>query len=153
VRKTMMLYLFDRLNTLHRDSRGNVGVMMACLLPPVLGAFGIGYEVANWYLITRAMQNAADSAAVAAATNAGTNYATEATAVAAQYGFVAGVNNVTVAVSNTAACPGGGSTCYSVVITQRVSLSLTQMVGYQGNATVNGSPAQQLAAAAVASQS
>ena len=47
-----------------RDRRGNVTVMMAFLLPPLIGTFGLGFEVANWYLITRSMQNAADSAAV-----------------------------------------------------------------------------------------
>jgi Flp pilus assembly protein TadG len=145
--------ILRRLRDLHRDRRGNVTVMMAFLLPPLIGTFGLGFEVANWYLITRSMQNAADSAAVAAATNDGANYATEARAVAAQYGFVNGVNNVTVAASNTAACPGGGNTCYGVTITQTLSLFLSQMIGYPGNATLNGVAAQQLTSTAVASQS
>ena len=154
--------IFRRLFDLHCDRRGNVTVMMAFLLPPLIGTFGLGFEVANWYLITRTMQNAADSAAVAAATNGGTNYATEAKAVAAQYGFVDGVNNITVMASNTAACPGGGTTCYSVTITQTVSLFLSQMIGYRGNATLNQVTAQQqtitvaaqqLTSTAVASQS
>jgi Flp pilus assembly protein TadG len=145
--------LFARLADLCGDRRGNVTVMMAFLLPPMIGTFGVGFEVANWYLITRSLQNAADSAAVAAATTGGANYGTEARAVAAQYGFVNGVNNVTVAVSNTAACPGGGTTCYSVTITQGLSLFLSQIIGYIGNSTLNGAPAQQLTSTAVASQS
>jgi Putative Flp pilus-assembly TadE/G-like len=128
-------------------------VLMGFMLPPLLGALGIGFEVANWYLITRSMQNAADSAVVAASTNGGIGYATEAKAVAAQYGFVDGSNNVTVTVSNTSACPGGGTTCYSVIITQPVSIFLAQVVGYRGNATLNGSAAQQLTATAGAQTS
>src|SRR5689334_8213765 len=100
-----------RLTDFCRDRRGNVTVMMAFMLPPLIGALGLGFEVANWYLITRSMQNAADSAVVAASTNGGASYATEGRAVAAQYGFVHGTNNVTVTVSNTAGCPGGGTTC------------------------------------------
>jgi Flp pilus assembly protein TadG len=155
------LGIVRRLLDLQRDRRGNVTVMMAFLLPPLIGTFGLGFEVANWYLITRSMQNAADSAALSIATTAGTNYLTEARAVAAQYGFADGTNNVTVTASNTAACPGGGNTCYSVTITQTLSLFLSQMVGYQGNATLNQArgqqtitvAAQQLTSTAVATQS
>jgi Putative Flp pilus-assembly TadE/G-like len=154
--------IFRRLFDLQRDRRGNVTVMMGFLLPPLIGTFGLGFEVANWYLTTRSMQNAADSAAVAIATTAGTNYLTEARAVAAQYGFVNGVNNVTVAASNAAACPGGGTSCYSVTITQTLPLFLSQIIGYAGNAILNQTnaqqqtssvAAQQLTSTAVASQS
>src|ERR1700746_3591446 len=92
-----------RLSDLGRDRRGNVTVMMAFMLPPLLGALGLGFEVSHWYLNTRSMQSAAEPAVVAPATNGSTSYATEARAVAAQYGFVNGTNNVTVAVTNTAA--------------------------------------------------
>jgi Flp pilus assembly protein TadG len=146
------LGILHRLADLHRDRRGNVTVMMAFLLPPLLGALGLGFEIGNWFMITRAMLNAADSAAVAAATNGSSNYAAEAKAVAAQYGFVDGSNTVTVTASNAAACPAGGNTCYSVTITQSVSLFLSQMIGYAGNTTLNGGPAQQLTSTAVATQ-
>jgi len=145
--------VFDRLNALLSDQRGNVAVTMAFLLPPLIGGLGLGFEVANWYLITRAMQNAADSAAIAAASNGTSSYAAEAKAVAAQYGYIDGTNNVTVTASNTAPCPGAGNTCYSVTITSEVSLFLAQVIGYKGNATVNGAPGQSLNAAAVATQS
>jgi Flp pilus assembly protein TadG len=137
-----------RLTDLGRDRRGNVTVLMAFLLPPLIGALGLGFEVANWYLITRSMQNAADSAVIAAATNGGPSYATEARAVAAQYGFVNGSNSVTVTVTNAAACPAGGNTCYGVTIQQAVSLFLAQVIGYRGNITLNGNAAQQLTATA-----
>jgi Flp pilus assembly protein TadG len=137
------LGIVRRLLDLHRDRRGNVTVMMGFLLPPLIGTFGLGFEVANWYLTTRSMQNAADSAAIAAATNGTSSYAAEAKAVAAQYGFTNNVNNVTVTASNTATCPGGGNTCYSVRITQTVPLFLSQVIGYPGNVTHTQTNAQQ----------
>src|SRR5215471_11402735 len=84
------------------DQRGNTAVMMAFMFPMFAGGLGLGFELSNWYRTTHAMKNAADAAAVAAATNGGSNYDIEAKAVAAQYGFVNGVNNVTVAAANNA---------------------------------------------------
>jgi Flp pilus assembly protein TadG len=42
------LGIFRRLRDLYRDRRGNVTVMMGFLLPPLIGTFGAGFEVANW---------------------------------------------------------------------------------------------------------
>jgi Flp pilus assembly protein TadG len=139
-----------RLARLGKDRRGNVTVLMAFLLPVLLGALGLGFEVANWYMTTRAMQNAADSAAIAAATNGGSNYDAEAKAVAAQYGYADGSNNVTVTGSDTAACPSGGNTCYSVRIDTLVPIFLAEIVGYRGDATVNGVFNKNLSATSVA---
>ncbi len=135
------------------DKRGAVSVLMGFLMVPLVGTLAIGFEVSNWYLTTRGMQNAADSAAIAAATNGGANYDVEAKAVAAQYGFVDGANTISIAVTNKAACPGpgGGNTCYSVTISGVLPLYLSEVVGYQGNTTLNGASAQQLGATAVAS--
>jgi Putative Flp pilus-assembly TadE/G-like len=135
---------------LRADERGAVSVIMGLLLIPLAGGLALGFEISNWYMITRGMQNAADTAAVAAATNGGSNYDVEAKAVAAQYGFVDGTNSISVAVSNTAACPGGGSTCYSVTISGFVPLLLSQVVGFRGDATMNGTLQKQLSSAAVA---
>lgn len=134
-----------------RDERGAVAIIMGLLLVPLVGAIGIGIEVSNWYLTTRAMQNAADTAVIAAATNGGPTYGTEAAAVAAQYGFVNGVNNVTITSSNSAACPGGGNSCYSVSISGYTPLFLSQIVGFAGDASINGVAEKRLAASAVAS--
>jgi hypothetical protein len=137
---------------LRSDQRGTAAVMMGLLMAPFIGALAVGFEVSNWYLTSRGMQNAADAAVLAAATNAGANYDVEARAVAAQYGFINGINNVMVAVSNTAACPAGGSNCYSVSITGYQPLLLSQIVGYSGDATLNGSAEKRLSATAVANQ-
>jgi Flp pilus assembly protein TadG len=137
---------------LKADRRGNVAIIMGLSMVPMVGALGLGFEVSNWYLRKHAMQNAADAATIAAASNGSSNYDIEAKAVAAQYGFVDGVNNVTVTASNTATCPAGGNSCYSVTIASYVPLYLSQVVGYSGNASLNGKPEQSLNATAVALQ-
>src|ERR1700686_5277755 len=133
----IFLSIANLLGHLRADDRGAVSVIMGVLMVPLVGTLALGFEVSNWYLTTRGMQNASDAAVIAAATNGGSNYDVEARAVAATYGFVDGTNTVSVAVSNTAACPGGGNTCYSVTISVYVPLLLSQVVGFQGDATLN----------------
>jgi Flp pilus assembly protein TadG len=139
-----------QLRRLRADERGTVAVIMGVLIIPLVGALGIGFEVSNWYMTTRGMQNAADAAALAAATNGGSNYDVEARAVAAQYGFVNGTNTISIAVSNTAACPAGGNTCYSVTISGFTPLLLSQVVGFRGDTNLNGTLEKQLTSTAVA---
>jgi Putative Flp pilus-assembly TadE/G-like len=129
--------------------------MMGLLFPVLLGGLGLGFEISNWYLRTRAMQNAADAAVMAAASNSESNYNVEAAAVAAHYGFVNGTDNVTVAASNNATCPAGANInppCYSVTISSIVPLFLSQFVGYSGDTTLNGAPEKTLTSAAIAVQ-
>src|SRR5262249_32671086 len=141
--------------SLHANERGTVAVMMGFLFPILIAAFGLGFEITNWYLRTRSMQNAADAAAIAAATNASANYNTEAAAVATQYGYTNGANNVTVTSSNAAACPADPNLtppCYSVTISSVVPLVLTEVIGYLGNTTLGSARAQTLTSAAVANK-
>jgi Flp pilus assembly protein TadG len=102
--RTKLAKIVGRLKRLGEDQRGTIAVMMAFLFPILIAGFGLGYEITNWFLQTRSMRNAADAAAIAAASNGSDNYNVEATAVAAQYGFVNGSNNVTVTASTAAAC-------------------------------------------------
>ena len=150
--QVILAKLIHRLVGLRADQRGTVAVMMGLLLPILIGGFGLGFEISNWYLNTRSMQNATDAAAIAAASNGGSNYDVEAKAVAAQYGFVSGPNNVTVTASNSAACPAGGNTCYSVTISSVVPLYLSQVVGYKGDTTVNGANEKTLTSTSIAQQ-
>ncbi len=135
-----------------REKRANVAIMFGLMAPVLLGGLGIAMETGNWYFSQRSMQNAADAAAIAASTNGTSSYAAEADAVAASYGYTNGSNSVVVAASNTAPCPAGGDTCYSVTITKPVPLYLAPVIGYSGNATVNGKPAVTLQASATATQ-
>jgi Flp pilus assembly protein TadG len=144
------LSIANLVGRLRADDRGAVSVIMGVLMIPLVGVLALGFEVSNWYMTTRGMQNAADAAALAAATNFGSNYDVEAKAVAAQYGYVNGTNGISVTASNAAACPGGGNNCYSVSISGAVPLLLSQVVGFKGDTTSNGAAAKQLSSSAVA---
>jgi hypothetical protein len=148
----IFLSIVDHVRRLRADERGSVAIIMGVLMIPLVGTLALGFEVSNWYMTTRAMQNAADAAAIAAALNGGPNYDVEARAVAASYGFVDGVNTVSVVPSNTAPCPApiGGNNCYSVNISGFVPLLLSQVVGFKGDTTLNGSFEKKLSSAAVA---
>lgn len=135
-----------------RQEQGNVLTVFAMVLPVFLGMTGLAFEGANWYRTKQSMQNAADAAALAAATNNTASYAAEAKAVAAQYGYVDGTGSTTVAVTNAATCPGGQTPCYSVTITSPASLVFAQLVGYRGDTTTGGKPAQLISATAQAIQ-
>src|SRR5215472_6690856 len=126
---------FGCLCRLCKDERGNVFVAMALALPMFIGVLGLGAEVAYWRVLHRSMQDAADSAAIAAATNNGTTYASEAQSVASRYGFANGVNQIAIAVSNPATAPGCAAGCYVVTISKKVPLSLSQVIGYNGDTT------------------
>jgi Flp pilus assembly protein TadG len=132
------------------NQSGATMILVALCLPALVGAMGLSAEVSYWYLRQRAMQNAADAAAIAAATNGSSGYAAEAKAVAAQYGFRDGSGNIVVAVSNPATAAGCTSNCYSVTISDKVPLFLSEVVGYLGTATANKKGATGLSAAAVA---
>jgi hypothetical protein len=136
-----------------KNERGNVFLLLAFGLPVLIGAFGLGAEVAYWRVLQRGMQDAADSAALAAAANNGASYAGEAKSVTSQYGFADGVNQVSVLPSHPGTAPGCISNCYQVTISQKVPLSLSQVIGYNGDTTVNGQKAVTIAATAVATTS
>lgn len=135
-----------------RDKRANIAVMFALAAPFMIGGFGLGMETLNWYRVQHDVQNAADEAAIAAATNSSSTYSAEALATTANYGYANGSNNVTVVASNTASCPSGSGTCYSVTVTKKVPLYLPPVVGYSGNTTIGGAPALSISATAVALQ-
>lgn len=130
----------------------NVAMMFALMSPMLVGGLGMGMETTYWYVDQRTMQNASDAAALAAAGDGTANYASVAAAVAGQYGFQDGVNSVAVASTNAAACPSGGNSCFKVSITAKQQLYLMPFVGFKGDTTVGGQPAQTLHASATAIQ-
>lgn len=149
-------------NRLLGDRRGTTSIVMTLMLVPMIGAVGMAVEGGTWYLIHRAAQNAADAAAVAAAVNdcaAGTacnqspklsaSYVQEAAAVASKFGFVADAStDISTTIVN---CPGTTEpNCYRVEITKRFPVSLVRMVGYNGDTTLSGRPAQTIRAASIA---
>ncbi|MEN3977037.1 pilus assembly protein TadG-related protein [Emcibacter sp. SYSU 3D8] len=135
------------------DRSGNISLVAAVCLPVFLSVLGLSFEVAQWYMTQRAMQNAADSASVSAAMSGGANFDIEARAVAAQYGYIHGIDHVSVDVTDGTPCPSGAGTCYQVTITKPVPLYLMQLIGYQGNVTINGTHMVALSSGATAEQS
>ena len=150
------------LRRFRRDRRGNVSIMVALMILPLVGILSLGGEVSSWYTINRSLQNASDAAAIAAAKNNDTandaggtpipRYQREANAVASQYGLVDGSNNVTVT-PTTVTCPSGTGTCYQVTISKTVPVMLTGILGFAGNTTLNGGHAQQITARSIATAS
>ena len=139
------------LSHLGRHQGGAISVITALVLPAFIGTLGLGIEVSYWLLHNRSLQNAADSAVIAASQAGAGGYAAQAKAVSRHYGLVDGTNGVTVAASNTATCPGGGATCYSVTIANTVPSYVGALVNYLGTATVNGIKSTRISAIAIAS--
>jgi Flp pilus assembly protein TadG len=102
--------------TLQRDQRGAVAVITALALTVLIGLVGLALDVGMWYRTNRALQNAADAAVIAAAINGTSSYQAEAKAVAAQYGFVDGADDITVTALNNQTCPSGSTDCYKVTV-------------------------------------
>jgi Putative Flp pilus-assembly TadE/G-like len=118
------------LRLLWQDQSGVVAIVMALALTAVIGMAGLAIDIAMWYRNDRAMQNAADSAVIAAALNGTNSYQDEAKAVAGQYGFVDGVNGVTVTALNSQTCPDGATDCFLVTVAQKSAPRLfSQVIG------------------------
>jgi len=131
------------------DRRGVVAVLVALALPVLVGSMGLAAEASYWYVHQRGMQNAADAAAIAAATNGTSTYAAEAQAAAAQDGFRNGSGNITVPAIPSTGCSAlyPAANCYTVTVSDKVALFLSQVVGYKGT---GGNGTTTLSATAVA---
>src|SRR5262249_16161070 len=115
---------------LRSEEDGAVALIFGIIATIVVGIVGLGIDVIDWYRTERAMQNAADSAAIAAASNGTGTYASEASAVAAQYGYVDGTNGVTVTALNNQTCPDGRTDCYKVTVAMATAPQFfSQVVG------------------------
>jgi Flp pilus assembly protein TadG len=101
---------------LRQHEGGFIAVVTALALTGLIGVVGLALDVGMWYRTNRALQNASDAAVIAAAINGGGSYQSEAKAVAAHYGFVDGVNGVTVTATDHQTCPSGATDCYQVII-------------------------------------
>jgi Flp pilus assembly protein TadG len=102
-----------------RDESGSYITVVALLMPVLIGTAGLGTEVGWWLYKHKNLQSAADSGAVSAAT-AGNNLTAEAGAVTQSYGYVDGLNGVTLTVNRP---PTSGS--YAAVA-QAVEVVISQ---------------------------
>jgi Flp pilus assembly protein TadG len=105
------------------SERGSTAVLTALLLPVLLGFIGLAADAVMWEISKRNMQGAADQAAIAAVVayqaGAGADPATNARAVAKQFGFNHGSDNTTVTVSLVTPPALGYLVDYSVTITKK----------------------------------
>jgi hypothetical protein len=114
-----------------RDQSGSYAIVVALVMPVLVGTAGLGTEVGWWLYKHKSMQSAADSGAVSAAT-AGNNLTAEANAVTASYGYANGANNVTITVNQP---PSQGSNYASnpqaveVIVTQSQPRLLSALFG------------------------
>lgn len=112
------------------DESGSYAIVLALVMPVLIGTAGLGTEVGWWLYLHKNMQSAADSGAVSAAT-AGSNLLPEANAVTATYGYANGVNSVTVRVNQP---PATGSyatlaQAVEVIVTQQQPRLLSALFG------------------------
>lgn len=111
----------DLLQRFARDQSGSYVIVVALMMPVLVGTAGLGTEVVWWLYKHKDMQSAADSGAVSAAT-AGINLATEADSVTASYGYSNGINNVAVMVNQPPSSGNYTSTPQAVEVIVRQSL-------------------------------
>lgn len=157
----MVARFVRRLARLLGDRRGGVSPLLALMIIPLVGMLGVATEASSWFLTQRSAQNAADSAAMAAASNGceataachtgnlSPTYADEARSVAAQFGFTADTS--TTVTPTKVACPNGTAGCYQVVITKQIPIYMVRLVGFNGDADLNGGRAQTVSATSIAS--
>lgn len=122
--------LRDLLRRFAADSSGAYAVVTALLAPVLVGTAALGSETGWWMYLHKSMLSAADSAAVSAAT-AGTNISIEANAVTAAYGYVNGVNGVSVAVNQppTSGNYSSNSQAVEVIVRRPQPRLLTALFG------------------------
>ncbi len=128
---------------LGKKKKGSVMILLAILLPSLLGFTSMAIDVGNIYFVHNKMQTAADAAALAAATSVNTitpgnnsSASTLAQQIATKNNFTNGSNNTVVTVSIPPGNPYGHSSSYAnnsnyarVQISQPVALFFGGFVG------------------------
>jgi hypothetical protein len=119
--------LLDRFK---RDERGSYVLVVALMMPVLVGTAALGTEAVWWLYKHKNMQGAADSGAVSAAT-AGMNLTAEANSVTAAYGYANGVNSVAVTVNQP---PSSGNytrtlQAVEVIVSQQQQRLLSSLFG------------------------
>lgn len=141
-----------RVRRLLRSERGSVAIQLGLMITVILGMVGLGVEITFALYKHRQMQSAADSAALGGATalmrGYPANFRVESWAIAANAGFVNGVNGVTVTVNQppTLGSHAGASKAVEVIVSQPQNLGLVALfreglfqVGTRAVAIVGGS--------------
>jgi hypothetical protein len=130
-----------------RNEHGGAAIVMAILVPVLIGGFAFAAEVSYWQVMKRRIQNAADTAAFAAGTQLRsglTNAQMEAAAedVASSSGFTGGAANLTLEFPPTTAPnptsdginPNGRNDYVHVILAQDTTRNFTRFFN-NGSAT------------------
>lgn len=118
-----------------RSQRGAVAIQLALTMTVLLGMIGLGTEVTFLLYKQRQMQAAADAAALGGATaltrGYPSDYRIEARAIAAEAGFVDGVDQTSVSVLRppTIGSFAGNNSAVEVIVSQPQTLSLVSLLG------------------------
>jgi Putative Flp pilus-assembly TadE/G-like len=112
------------------DQSGSYVLVVALMMPVLVGTAGLGTEAVWWLYKHKDMQSAADSGAVSAAT-AGSNLAVQANSVTASYGYANGINNATVTVNQPPSSGNYTSTpqAIEVIVSQSQPRLLSSLFG------------------------
>jgi Flp pilus assembly protein TadG len=125
----------DLLVRFRDDKAGNFVVIVALLLPVIIGCVGLGIDVGIWENNQQRMQKAADSAAISAAvaytTNTTSDLDQQAKSVAGSYGFANGSSGTSISVNRP---PSSGSyattnNAVEVIIQQSQNLLFSAVLG------------------------
>jgi hypothetical protein len=113
-----------------RDQSGSYVLVVALMMPVLVGTASLGTEVVWWLYKHKNMQSAADSGAVSAAT-AGSNLTAQANSVTASYGYMNGVNSVAVTVNQPPSTGNYATTpqAVEVVVSQSLPRMLSSLFG------------------------
>ena len=111
--------LYNLLSGLRSDSRGNIAVITALMLPILVGFIGLGIDTANWYSNHRQLDRIAETAAVAAAPYLSSDTTAQVTAVAEN---VAALNGLSTSKGDTISV-AIGSNPSSVTVTATRTLT------------------------------
>jgi Flp pilus assembly protein TadG len=129
--------MFNRIATSVRkvlsSRRGSVAIQMGLSIVSIIGIVGLGTEGTFLVYKQRQLQSATDSAAMSAVIALAQEYPrdpeSEASAIAANLGFVNGVNGTVVTVNNppTSGAYAGDSDAIEVIIRQPNTVSMTRL--------------------------
>ena len=133
-----------------KDESGNVLVIVAFVLPLLIGAMGLAAEVGYWRVLHRGMQNAAELGGHCGSYKQRFKLCCRSKKRYLAVRLYERCQSGNVTVNNPATAAGCTASCYVVTISQKVPLSLSQVIGYQGDTTANGQKAVTIAATAVA---
>jgi Flp pilus assembly protein TadG len=115
-----------------KDERGAVAVIVALLLPVLIGMVGVAVEVGYWFSEKRELQTAADAGAIGGAfellNGNSASISSSASSEATRNGYDSGNGTITVNTPPTSGSYSGDATAVEVIVTKQISLLLSAVM-------------------------